>query len=467
MSLAVSILGEAALKQVVKYVNRNPEEGLQSLLHWAGKIPFHPEVREKIEIGGRVFQDRDNNWYQLAMRIFKEVHPRVRERLIVNMFINAWFLGIPRQRELTAKTGTNIPFTLLVDPTARCNLRCTGCWAGDYNREQEMDYATLDRICSEAKALGIYFMVISGGEPLMRRNDLLALAAKYPDMAFHVYTNGTLIDDSLAEEVAKLGNIGFAISLEGFRESTDARRGRGVFDRVMKAMDTLRRAGVMFGFSATYTRRNAEEVGSEDFIELMIAKGCTFGWYFTYIPIGSDVDLELMATPKQRAYMYRQVQYFRKSKPIAVFDFWNDGELVQGCIAGGRRYLHINAAGEVEPCAFVHYATGNIKDMTLLEALNSPLMRAYRKRQPFNHNMLRPCPIIDNPDMLAEMVAESGAHPTQLASGGDAAEFAAALREYSHAWGRLADSLWEDGRPAEVEALGHIEMPLPDRGEDR
>ncbi len=218
----------------------------------------------------------------------------------------------------------------------------------------------------------------------------------------------------------------------------------------MKAMDTLHKAGVIFGFSATYTRNNTEEVGSEDFVDLMIKKGCTFGWYFTYVPIGKDVDLDMMAAPEQRAFMFRQVKDFRKSKPIAVFDFWNDGEAVNGCIAGGRRYLHINAAGEVEPCAFVHYATDNIKNISLLEALKSPLMQAYQKRQPFNSNMLRPCPIIDNPEALAEMVAETGAHSTQLNSNGGAAELAKKLRDYSKNWGQVADALIEREKKSKV-----------------
>lgn len=442
MSATTNFLNEAVLKQVVKYVNHNPEKNLQSILNLIEKIPFNPEIREKIKTGEKFIRDVDNNWHQLAMRIFRELSPKVRERLVTNMFVNAWFLGIPKQREMSEKLCVNIPFTLLIDQTARCNLRCIGCWAGDYSENQDLDYATVERICREARELGIYLIFISGGEPLLRRNDILALAGKFQDMAFHVYTNGTLIDEKTARAAAKLGNIGFAISLEGFEKNTDKRRGKGVFRRVMKAMDILQREGVMFGFSATYTRHNTEEVGSEEFLDLMINKGCTFGWYFTYIPIGRDTDLELMATPEQRGYMYRQMQYFRKTKPIAVFDFWNDGELVHGCIAGGRRYLHINAAGEVEPCAFVHYSTCNIKNKTLVEALDSPLMKSYQKRQPFNHNMLRPCPIIDNPQALAEIVAESGAYSTQLNCQEGAEKLAAKLENYSCDWKQVADSLY-------------------------
>lgn len=442
MGMAGKFLGEVALKKVLKYASENPEDNLQKILNFFERLPFDQEIKEKFEIGQQALQARDNNWYQLAKRVLTEANPRYQENLIKNLFLNTWFLGVPKQRELSHKYGVNIPFALLIDPTARCNLNCTGCWAGDYDQKDELSYAILDRIIGEARNIGIYFILFSGGEPLLRRDHLLALASKYRDMAFHAFTNGTLIDEAFVAKVSELGNFGFAISIEGFRETTDARRGHGTFERVIKAMDLLREAGVIFGFSSTYTRHNTREVGSEEFIDFMISKGCMFGWYFTYIPIGRDIDLELMATPEQRSYMYEQVQYFRKTKPLAVFDFWNDGELVHGCIAGGRRYLHINAAGEVEPCAFVHFATHNIKDLTLLEALGTPLMRAYQKRQPFNNNMLRPCPVIDNPEALAEMVAEAGAYPTQLSCCTDARELANKLHDYARAWGEVAESIW-------------------------
>ena len=140
--------------------------------------------------------------------------------------------------------------------------------------------------------------------------------------------------------------------------------------------------------------------------------------------------------------MYEKILEYRKTKPIFIMDFWNDGEVSQGCIAGGKRYLHINARGDVEPCAFVHYATCNIKDVSLKEALSSPLMLAYQKRQPFNMNHHRPCPLIDNPEMMVEMVKESGAYSTQLSADETQEEFAEKLKDYSDRWGQLADAKW-------------------------
>ena len=82
--------------------------------------------------------------------------------------------------------------------------------------------------------------------------------------------------------------------------------------------------------------------------------------------------------------MYHRIRAHRQSKAIFSMDFQNDAEYVGGCIAGGRRYLHINAKGDVEPCVFIHYSNVNIHNHTLLEALKSPLFQAYHDNQPFN-----------------------------------------------------------------------------------
>lgn len=146
----------------------------------------------------------------------------------------------------------------------------------------------------------------------------------------------------------------------------------------------------------------------------MIEKGCKFGWFFIYMPVGCDAVPELMATAEQREFMYYQIRGFRKTKSLFTLDFWNDGEYVNGCIAGGRNYLHINANGDIEPCAFIHYSDSNIKEKTLLEAYKSLLFMQYHYNQPLNDNHLRPCPLLDNPERLAEMVEESGAHSTEI-----------------------------------------------------
>jgi MoaA/NifB/PqqE/SkfB family radical SAM enzyme len=348
---------------------------------------------------------------QLAEEVLRDSHPNVLHRLLYNWFINSALLGIPRQRYLSQTRGFNVPHTILVDPTSACNLRCEGCWAGAYAQHDELDYERLDRLCSEAKELGIYWMIMSGGEPFMYPR-LFDLAARHSDMAFMLYTNGTRIDDRVADQIVAVGNLSPAFSLEGWEERTDRRRGAGVFKRVTAAMDRLRERGAVFGVSLTATRENMEEITSDAFVDFLVGRGARYGWIFHYIPIGRNPNPDLMLTPEQRASMAARVPAIRQNKPIALADFWNDGELTQGCIAGGRRYFHVTASGAVEPCAFVHFSTHNIKDHSLEEILRSPLFTAYQKRQPFCGDHLRPCPIIDVPAALRDIVAESGARPT-------------------------------------------------------
>ncbi|MDI6871710.1 MAG: radical SAM protein [Bacillota bacterium] len=440
MSAVMEFAGEEIVRRTLRYAARNPEQNLPTLLAWGERLASGSTQKEAVRAVRRALEEPEGNWRRLTLALLKQTKPEVLERLAVNLFVRSFFLGVPRQQAAEKRLDANVPAALLIDPTSRCNLRCTGCWAGDYRRTDDLELDLLRRILDEARPLGVHLIVVSGGEPLVRKGDLLTWAREYPDFVFHVFTNGTLLDREFAAGAAEAGNLMFAFSVEGLAQNTDARRGRGVYDKVLEAMALLREVGVPFGFSATYTRHNVPELSSDAFIDAMVEQGCCFGWFFTYLPVGSDVDLDLMATPAQRAEMYRAVRRFRQTKPIFLADFWNDGEAVQGCIAGGRRYLHINAAGEVEPCAFIHYATHNIRNCTLEEALASPLFQAYRARQPFNQNHLRPCPLLDNPDALPEMVRTSGAHPTQLHLA-EPGELARQLHPYAEEWGRQADGL--------------------------
>ena len=156
--------------------------------------------------------------------------------------------------------------------------------------------------------------------------------------------------------------------------------------------------------------------GSDEFYDWLVDKGVLFAWYFHYMPVGNDAVPQLMPTPAQREMMYDRVRYCRRTKPLFAIDFQNDGEYVGGCVAGGRRYLHINANGDVDPCVFIHYSDSNIREKTLLECLQSPLFMAYHENQPFNENHLRPCPMLENPQKLREMVAKTQAKSTDMQS---------------------------------------------------
>ena len=202
--------------------------------------------------------------------------------------------------------------------------------------------------------------------------------------------------------------------MEGFEIDTDFRRGHGTFQKVEGAIKLLKEKRLPFGISCCYTSKNVQMIGSEAYFDQMIEWGAKFCWFFTYMPVGKGAVPELMVSAEQRKFMYEQVRRFRETKALFTLDFWNDGEYSQGCLAAGRRYLHINANGDMEPCAFIHYSDSNIREKTLLEALQSPLFQGYRKQQPFNKNHLRPCPLLDNPNALKTIVESSEAHSTDL-----------------------------------------------------
>ena len=262
---------------------------------------------------------------------------------------------------------------------------------------------------------------------------------------FYAFTNGTLIDEEFCKDMQRLGNISLALSVEGFEEVNDSRRGSGCFEKVMHAMDLLKEHGLIFGTSICYTSKNYKTVTSDEFLDMLIDKGVRYAWYFHYMPVGNDAATDLLLTPEQREYMYhriREIRGFEGGKPIFVFDFQNDGEFVGGCIAGGRRYLHINAKGDVEPCVFIHYSNANIHDCSLLDALKSPLFQAYHDNQPFNDNMLRPCPMLENPDKLGEMVKESKAVNTDYQSPETPEHLKEKAAPYAENWTPTAEKLW-------------------------
>jgi len=260
--------------------------------------------------------------------------------------------------------------------------------------------------------MGIHFIVTQGGEMFVYA-EMLDLYRKHKDIYFQVYTNGTLIDKKMAAVLAKLGNVAPMISLEGFQATTDQRRGSGVFKKVMQAMDNLKEVGCFFGASVTQTRHNTEEIISDAFFDLLVEKGCYIVWFFQFLPVGKDPSIELMASPEQRNALREKVAQIRGRLPIFIGDFWNDGPFVGGCIAAGRRFVHINNKGDVEPCAFAHFSVDNIKEKSLKEALKSEFFKFIRDKQPYgNGNLLAPCMIIDNPEVLRQAVAKTGARPT-------------------------------------------------------
>ncbi|MBZ4647206.1 MAG: radical protein [Clostridia bacterium] len=408
------IVSTYVMKQGLNYIEKSPLENLNNILNWVRKIDTKNLYIKTYDALEKVLQDKDNNWNIYIRSLFEDIHPQVLKKFLSNFIVNTLIFSPQRAKVYSERYNCNIPNVILMDPTTKCNLKCIGCWAAEYDKSASLSFDDLDRIIVQGKELGIYMYIYSGGEPLVRKDDLIKLAEKHNDCTFLAFTNGTLVDEVFAKELLRVSNFLLAISIEGYEEETDMRRGEGTYSKAIKAMDILKKYKLPFGFSTCYHSYNVDVIGSEEYTDLMIEKGCKFGWYFTYMPLGKDARTELMVSPEQRELMYHKVREFRATKPIFLIDFWNDGEYSGGCIAGGRTYMHINANGDVEPCAFIHYSNANIKEVSLLEALKSPLFMQYKMNQPFNENHLRPCPLLDNPDKLKQMVHESGAKSTQF-----------------------------------------------------
>ena len=292
-----------------------------------------------------LLQGQDSQASRLFKRVMTELSPHCLKKVANALFINGLLKSSALRVEFESTNGFYPPFTLLISPTMQCNLQCVGCYSGRYARGKGLSRHLIDRILNEAKAMGIRFIVFSGGEPLTRKNDLFPLIERHGDMYFMFYTNGTLIDDSTADTLYKLGNAGTVMSLEGFEQATDARRGRGVYQKVMNAMDRLRDRGVPFGTSLTVTSKNVEQLTSDEFFAHLDKKGVMIVWLFLFMPVGKDPDISLMPSPEQRDYLRLRGIALREKFPIFIADFWNDAPFVGGCIAGGTNYVHINANG--------------------------------------------------------------------------------------------------------------------------
>ena len=384
---------------------------------------------------------------QYLNRLLDELDPNVVKTTVLNFGFEAMLHGTKTIRKMRTVHNCNIPWLILMDPTSACNLHCTGCWAAEYGNKLNLSYEELSNVVKQGKEIGVYFYMFTGGEPLVRKKDIIQLCEEHHECQFLAFTNGTLVDEAFCQEMKRVGNLALAISLEGSPEVNDLRRGAGVYGKVMHAMELLKENGLIFGTSICYTSKNCESVTSKEFVKLMVDKGCRYAMYFHYMPVGNKASLELLPTPEQRMYIKDRIREIRKlenGEGLFTMDFQNDGEFVGGCIAGGRNYFHINANGDAEPCVFIHYSGANIRTHSLLEILKQPLFMAYHNNQPFNENHLRPCPMLENPEILQRLVNETGAKSTDLQSPETVEQLCTKCEKYARNWKPHADKVWAE-----------------------
>jgi MoaA/NifB/PqqE/SkfB family radical SAM enzyme len=430
----------------------NPKNALVHLALSAGikglGLISEDSIRRRIEKSKRNLSDPAaadflSKLFCEIKRRHRELSPNCLSRLVHNLAGDQMLLGTPYRRRAKKELGGDYPQMMVISPTMRCNLRCVGCYSAYYNRKDALSTADLDRFYGQAKDLGIRFVVVSGGEPFIRE-DYLDLCERHSDMIFMTYTNGTLIAErQLAPRLARLGNVIPCISVEGYEKETTARRGVGVWNRILAAMDALKQEGVIFGFSGTPTRLNNDLIVSDEFIDFYVERGCMIGWYFSYMPVGRDPDLRLMPTPEQRLHRMERIREIRASKPIVAADFWCDGPLVGGCLSAGRRYFHINAQGGVEPCVFHQFHVDNIKEVSLKTALSSDYFKYIRKRNREVKNIYRPCPIIDRPQILRDALERFHPRPSQEGAYRIKDALANGLDEYAVSLKRVMDPVWQ------------------------
>ena len=438
---------ESIIRKIMKSAQEEDVSDLtESLVKLIRTIYDDEEKQDAYQVLNEIANNPDNKWAHYIDRLINDCDNEMICSILVNAGYEGGFRGFKTTEEMREKYQCNIPWIILMDPTSACNLHCIGCWAAEYGYKQNLSFETMDRIVTEGKELGTHAYLFTGGEPLVRKKDIIRLCEKHQDCAFHAFTNATLIDDEFCQDLLRVKNFMVSVSLEGDEEATDSRRGKGTYQKVISAMDLMHSYHIPYGLSICYTSKNYLSVTSDEFLDMIIDKGAVFAWYFHYMPVGMNASTDLLLSPEQRVYVKDRIRWIRdlnEGKEIFAIDFQNDGEFADGCIAGGKRYCHINAAGDVEPCVFIHYSGANINEMSLIDCLRQPLFLEYYKGQPFNENHLRPCPMLENPEILKEMVRRSGAKSTDLEAEESAEHLCDKCKEYAANWKPVADEVWK------------------------
>ena len=313
-----------------------------------------------------------------------------------------------RRRARLGRRGILVPPIMILSMTGRCNLHCTGCYAREFHGagREEMDEATIESIVKQASDLGISVVLLAGGEPFVRRDELLRLAANNPSLLFLIFTNGLMITAQIAGMLTQYRNIVPVVSLEGDSAQTDTRRGSGVYDSLMKTAETLVRASVFYGMSITVTTDNVDSITDDSYIDRMRGKGCGLFFFIEYVPVRKGTE-HLVLTPEQRQRFLRNINLLRRKKEALFVAFPGDEAKYGGCLAAGRGLIHVNSHGGVEPCPFSPYSDVSLKKRMLADALDSVMLQKIRD----NHDLLGEtsggCALWRNRDLVKSLLSRT------------------------------------------------------------
>lgn len=337
-----------------------------------------------------------------------------RESAFMLKFASASKKASDRRRKLE-NAGDHVPSYLIASITSSCNLHCAGCYSRCNNAtvdakpvSQLTDREWL-RIFDEADEMGISFILLAGGEPLLRR-DVIEAASEKANILFPIFTNGTFMDEKYFELFDRCRNLVPVMSIEGGKEETDARRGEGIYDRLISNMDELHRRGLIFCASVTVTTQNIHEVTSEDFLGALSDRGCKAVIFIEFVPV-TDESKELAPADKEREYLEKEIAMLRRDHPEMVYvSFPGDEKETGGCVAAGRGFFHINSHGGAEPCPFSPYSDINVRNTSLRQALHSPLFTALRDGGILTGEHEGGCVLYEKRDLVERLIAaETGA----------------------------------------------------------
>lgn len=293
-----------------------------------------------------------------------------------------------KRKSYKEKEDLHIPTFLISSIATNCNLTCKGCYARANDicsspkeatdSKTELSAEQWKSIFLEAADIGINFNLLAGGEPLLRR-EILQAASEIKDMIFPIFTNGTIINEAYLDLFEKNLNLIPIVSLEGCKESTDERRGLGVYNRVIHAMESFKARKLFYGTSITITTENIDTVLSESYINLLRDLGCKIVFYIEYV--ASEKGTEHLMPDEQRLLkMEQDLEALRgKYNDIMFLSFPGDEKAMGGCLAAGRGFLHIGPDGKAEACPFSPYSDRNVTQGGLKEALKSPFFARLRE----------------------------------------------------------------------------------------
>ncbi len=289
-----------------------------------------------------------------------------------------WQRNAARLRSKWGQQGIHVPPIMIFSITNKCNLHCKGCyhWSLHESGQVEMSEEKMRSTIAEAKELGIYFIAIAGGEPLIRQ-EILDIIQDFPEIVFLVFTNGLLITDEITKKLNGRRNFVPVISLEGYELDTDFRRGEGVYKRLQDIVRNLKKLGIFWSVSLTVTRSNFDTISNEQFIKDLVDLGCKLFFFVEYTPITEDTE-DWVITDEQRESLLKIRDSFRSQFPALFIAVPGDEDEIGGCLSAGKGFVHISAEGNVEPCPFAPYSDTNLRDMSLKDALQSEFLKRIR-----------------------------------------------------------------------------------------